>query len=83
MRVRDSFGLCNGTSWPAPRTTTKVRPAYSCVHPPTCPSSYHARQGFTVGSLSASMLYRVEVTGIMASVSPLNTHIRSPECMSS
>ena len=34
--VSASFGLCKGTSWPAPLTLTNVRPAYSWVHPPTC-----------------------------------------------
>lgn len=34
--VRASFGLCKGTSWPAPLTTTNVSPEYSWVHPPTC-----------------------------------------------
>ena len=37
----------------------------------TAPSSYQARQGLTVVRLSASILYRVDVTGIIASVSPL------------
>jgi hypothetical protein len=40
---------------------------------PTSPSSsYQARQGVTVGSLRASILYLVDVTGITASVSPLD-----------
>lgn len=38
MSVRASLGLCRGTSWPAPLTDTKVSPAYSWVHPPTCSS---------------------------------------------
>lgn len=39
---------------------------------PTSPSSsYQACHGVIVGSLRASMLYLVEVTGITASVSPL------------
>jgi len=53
--ARASFGLCRGTSCPAPLTFTNVSPAYSWVHPATSPSSYHARQGLTVGSLRASM----------------------------
>lgn len=40
MSVRASLGLCSGTSWPAPLTETKVSPAYSCVHPPTCSTDY-------------------------------------------
>lgn len=39
----------------------------------TCPSSYQARQGPTVVRLRAFMLYRVDVTGITESVSPLST----------
>lgn len=35
-------------------------------------SSYQACHGVTVGSLRASMLYLVDVTGITASVSPLD-----------
>ena len=35
-------------------------------------SSYQACQGVTVGSLRASILYLVDVTGITASVSPLD-----------
>ena len=42
----------------------------------TCPSSYQACQGLKVGSLRASILYRVAVTGIMASVSPLSLQER-------
>ena len=34
--ARASFGLCKGTSCPAPLTVTKFRPSYSWVHPPTC-----------------------------------------------
>lgn len=37
----------------------------------TCPSSYQARHGLTVVRLRALILYRVDVTGITASVSPL------------
>ena len=34
--VSASLGLCKGTSCPAPLTETKLSPAYSWVHPPTC-----------------------------------------------
>lgn len=36
MSVRACFGLCKGTSCPAPLTVTNVSPVYSWVHPPTC-----------------------------------------------
>lgn len=29
-------GACMGTSCPAPRIVTNVRPSYTIVHPPTC-----------------------------------------------
>ncbi|MFS7944854.1 hypothetical protein Hanom_Chr06g00517141 [Helianthus anomalus] len=34
-RVSANFGLCKGTSCPAPLTVTNVNPSYICVHPPT------------------------------------------------
>jgi hypothetical protein len=36
INVRASFGLCRGTSCPAPLTLTNVSPAYSWVHPLIC-----------------------------------------------
>jgi len=34
INVRASFGLCRGTSCPAPLTFTNVSPVYSWIHPP-------------------------------------------------
>lgn len=74
-RARDWEGARTGTWWPAPLMVANVRPpSYVTTQPATCCLWNHALHPCLIFNPILFMLYLVDVTGTLPSVSPLFHH---------
>lgn len=73
-RESDWAAAKSGTWWPAPLTVARVRPpSYFSTQPATCPLWNQALHSSFILNPIFFMLYLVDVTGTLPSVSPLHS----------